>query len=106
MPRIDDPSSEPPGATVRRLALGGAPAVLREDEVFIRSHRGRLEAAAVAAGRTRLPRRLRTLLLLVDGRASVGELRHSLSRYRSLDESLDMLHKMALIEPLPPLLGV
>jgi len=67
--------------------------------VFIRSWHGRAEAARRDGA---LPRRLRTLLLLIDGRRSVGDLRVGLSRYRSLDEGLDMLRKMGLIEPLPP----
>ena len=84
---------------VRSLALSGSAAPLRDDEVFIRSHLGRIEAARRPAA---VPRRLRLLLLLVDGRASVGDLRRGLSRYRSLDEGLDMLRKMGLIETLPP----
>lgn len=94
MPPLDDAARR----RVRRLALGGDAPLLRDDEVFIRSHLGRLEAARRPP---QLPRRLRTLLLLVDGRASVGDLRLGLSRYRSLDEGLDMLRKMGLIEPLP-----
>jgi hypothetical protein len=83
---------------VRRLALGGDAPLLRDEVVFIRSHLGRLEAGRRPP---QLPRRLRTLLLLVDGRASVGDLRRGLSRYRSMDEGFDMLRKMGLIEPLP-----
>ena len=87
---------------VRRLALGAGAPPLRDDEIFIRSPMGRLEAVRRPP---QLPRRLRTLLLLVDGRASVADLRRGLSRYRSLDEGLDMLRKMGLIEPLPAPLG-
>jgi len=83
---------------VRALALGDDAPPMRDDQVFIRSHLGRAEALRRPP---QLPRRLRTLLLLVDGRASVGELRRGLSRYRSLDEALDMLRRMGLIETLP-----
>jgi hypothetical protein len=85
-------------ATVRRLVLGGDAPVLRDDEVFIRSWLGRVEAGRRDGA---LPRRLRLLLLVVDGRRTVGDLRRGLDRYRSLDESLDMLRRMGLIEPLP-----
>jgi hypothetical protein len=44
---------------------------------------------------------LRTLLALVDGRRSVGELRAAIHSYRGLDDALDMLRKMGFIEPLP-----
>ncbi len=92
------PLDETARRNVRRLALGGDAPLLRDDEIFIRSHLGRAEAVRRPP---QLPRRLRTLLLLVDGRASVGDLRRGLSRYRSLDEGIDMLRKMGLIEPLP-----
>jgi len=82
---------------IRALALGGDAPPVGDDQVFVRSRLGRAE---VLRRPPQLPRRLRTLLLLVDGRASVGELRRGLSRYRSLDEGLDMLRKMGLIEPL------
>jgi hypothetical protein len=87
---------------VRRLALAGDAPVLRGDEVFLRSWMGRLELAR-APGRT--PRRLRALLLRVDGCASVDQLRRRHPQLRYLDEGLDMLRKMGLIEPLPPALG-
>ncbi len=92
------PLDESARRMVRRLALGGQAPLLRDDQIFIRSHLGRQEAVRRPS---QLPRRLRTLLLLVDGRASVGDLRRGLSRYRSLEEGLDMLRKMGLIEPLP-----
>jgi DNA-binding transcriptional ArsR family regulator len=96
------PLDESARRNVRRLARGGQAPLVRAAEIFSRSHLGRLEAVRRPP---LLPRRLRTLLLLVDGRASVGDLRRGLSRYRSLDEGLDMLRKMGLIEPLPAPLG-
>ena len=83
---------------VRRLALGGDPAVLREELVFIKTRIGRDEARSTDSS---IPRRLRTLLALVDGRRSVGELRAAIHSYRGLDDALDMLRKMGFIEPLP-----
>ncbi|HQY27695.1 MAG TPA: hypothetical protein PK956_01010 [Burkholderiaceae bacterium] len=83
---------------VRRLAMGGDPAVLREDVVFIKTRLGRDESRRTD---TSIPRRLRTLLALVDGRRSVGELRAAIHSYRGLDDGLDMLRKMGFIEPLP-----
>lgn len=83
---------------VRRLALGGEPAVLREELVFIKTRIGRDEARRTDSS---IPRRLRTLLALVDGRRSVGELRAAIHSYRGLDDALDMLRKMGFIEPLP-----
>jgi hypothetical protein len=85
-------------AIVRRLALGGDPAVLREELVFIKTRIGRDEARRTDSS---IPRRLRTLLALVDGRRSVGELRAAIHSYRGLDDALDMLRKMGFIEPLP-----
>lgn len=87
---------------VRRLALAGDAPVMRGDEVFLRSWMGRLELAG-PSGQT--PRRLRALLLRVDGCASVDQLRRRHPQLRNLDEGLDMLRKMGLIEPLPPALG-
>jgi hypothetical protein len=83
---------------VRRLAMGGEPPVLREDQVFIKTRVGREEARRTDSS---IPRRLRTLLALVDGRRSVGELRAAIHSYRGLDDALDMLRKMGFIEPLP-----
>lgn len=71
---------------------------IAEADVFIRSHLGRLEAADRYSS---LPRRLRVLLMLVDGKASVADMRRGLARYRGLDDSLDMLRQMGLIETLP-----
>jgi hypothetical protein len=85
-------------AAVRRLVLAGDCAPLRDDEVLLRSWQGR---AAAANPRAALPRRLRTLLLLVDGACTVGELRLRLSRLRGLEDGLDMLLRMGLIERLP-----
>lgn len=89
-------SSLPP--LLSRLALGAEPSPIREDEVFIKTQLGRCEAGR---SDTTIPRRLRTLLALVDGRRSVGELRVALHRYRGLDDALDMLRRMGFIEPLP-----
>ncbi len=83
---------------VWQLALGGDPAVMHDGEIFIKTRLGRDEARRSEAS---IPRRLRTLLALVDGRRSVAELRVAIHSYRSLDDSLDMLRKMGFIEPLP-----
>jgi len=83
---------------IRKLALSGEPPVLADGEIFLRTVRGNEEARTA---RRRLPQRLRMLLLLVDGRRSVGDFRRGLSRFRNLDESLDMLAKMGLIDRLP-----
>ena len=83
---------------IRKLAQAGEPPVLVDGEVFLRTPRGNDE---VRTARRLLPQRLRMLLLLVDGRRSVGDFRRGLSRYRNLDESLDMLAKMGLIDQLP-----
>ena len=94
-----DPSAE---SSVHQLLMRfGAQSLSRpllEDDVFIRSHLGRLEAADRFSN---LPRRLRVLLMLVDGRASVGDMRRGLARFRGLDDALDMLRHMGLIETLP-----
>jgi len=84
--------------SVRLLVFAGDRVALRDDEVLLRSWTGRAAAAGQHAG---LPRRLRTLLLLVDGMSTVGELRGRLHRFRSLDEAFDMLIQMGLIERLP-----
>ena len=83
---------------VRRLALRGAPAVMSEDLVFIKTRYGREEVRRTDAS---IPRRLRPLLAVIDGRRSVGELRRSVHSYRGLDDALDMLRKMGFVEPLP-----
>ncbi|MCZ7560521.1 MAG: hypothetical protein M5U30_11045 [Burkholderiaceae bacterium] len=72
--------------------------MLREDTVFIKTRIGRDEARRTDCS---IPRRLRTLLALIDGRRSVGELRAAIHSYRGLDDALDMLRKMGFIEPLP-----
>lgn len=71
---------------------------LREDEIFIKTRVGRDESRR---SDSTIPRRLRTLLTVVDGRRSVGALRAAIHTYRGLDDSLDMLHRMGFIEPLP-----
>jgi hypothetical protein len=87
--------------TVKWLALGGISPFLKDDEVFIRTHLGRIE---IQNPSSTVPRRLRTMLLLVDGRRTLADFRRSMTRYRNLDESLDMLFKMGLIERLPELM--
>ncbi len=88
-----------PGDTIRRLVLAGEPPVMHGDEVFVRTRLGRNE---VAYPSDQLPRRLRMLLLLIDGRRTVDDFRTGLTRYRGLDDALDMLRKMHMIEPLRP----
>lgn len=88
----------PHSPAMRRLAFGDTPALMREDEIFIKTRMGRDEARATDST---IPRRLRMLLALVDGRRSVAELRTSLRSFRSLDDGLDMLRKMGFIEALP-----
>lgn len=69
-----------------------------DSDIFIRTLRGQREALE----RTReLPHRIRMLLMLIDGRRSVGAFRAAMTNFRSLDETLDMLIKMSLIERLP-----
>jgi hypothetical protein len=87
--------------TVKRLALGGITPLLKDDEIFIRTHLGRIE---IQNPTSTIPRRLRTMLLLVDGKRTLADFRRSMTRYRNLDESLDMLFKMGLIERLPELM--
>jgi hypothetical protein len=87
--------------TVKRLALGGITPLLKDDEIFIRTHLGRIE---IQNPSSTIPRRLRTMLLLVDGKRTLADFRRSMTRYRNLDESLDMLFKMGLIERLPELM--
>ena len=84
-----------------RLDLMGAQTLIKDDEIFIRSHLGRVE---VQSPTSTVPRRLRTMLLLVDGRRTVADFRRSMTRYRNLDESIDMLCKMGLIERLPEIM--
>ncbi|MEI8303217.1 MAG: hypothetical protein WCG13_07965 [Burkholderiales bacterium] len=93
----ESPSTE---ATVdqllRRFGARASFVPVREDDVFVRTARGRLELIDRCSP---LPRRLRMLLTLIDGRVSVAELRRGVSRYRSLSDALDMLRRMQLIEP-------
>ena len=86
-----------PGDTIRRLVLAGDPPVLHGDEVFVRTRLGRNEVAYPSDA---LPRRLRMLLLLIDGRRTVDDFRTGLNRYRGLEDALDMLRKMHMIESL------
>ena len=88
---------------ILRLASGAEGAALRDDDVYIKTRLGRLEAAEAASS---LPRRLRTLLILVDGRRSIADFRRGLTRFRNLDECFDMLRKMGFIETLPPRLAL
>ncbi len=86
----------------RRFGVRADYRPLREDDVFLRSHLGRLEASDRYSS---LPRRLRVLLMLVDGKANVADMRRGLARYRGLDDALDMLRQMGLIETLPVPMG-
>ena len=83
---------------LRRLASAGEPAPLPGTLVYLKTRIGREESRRAEAT---IPRRLRTVLSLVDGRRSVQVLRALLYTYRGLDDALDMLQKMGLIEPLP-----
>ncbi|RIK91333.1 MAG: hypothetical protein DCC72_11015 [Burkholderiales bacterium] len=83
---------------LRQLASAGEPTPLPEALVFLKTRLGREESRRAEAT---IPRRLRTVLALVDGRRSVQVLHTLLHSYRGLDDALDMLHKMGLIEPLP-----
>ncbi|UCE32616.1 MAG: hypothetical protein JSW68_06915 [Burkholderiales bacterium] len=91
-----------PGPQFRRSIIdalvNAQPKVIYDDDVFIKTHLGRREVVATVGT---LPQRLRMLLLLIDGRRSVGTFRAELTRYRSLEESIDMLHRMGMIERLP-----
>lgn len=85
----------------RRLlsqVLGDLPREFEDGEIYVRSHHGRLVAEQ---GSSTLPRRMRLLLLLVDGRSTVGQLRSRLIRFRGFEDCLDMLRSMGLIEALP-----
>lgn len=83
---------------LRQLASAGEPVPLSGTLVYIKTRIGREESRRAEAT---IPRRLRTVLALVDGRRSVQVLRTLLHSYRGLDDALDMLQKMGLIEPLP-----
>jgi hypothetical protein len=72
--------------------------LILDTDIFMRTTRGQAEALE---RRRELPHRLRMLLMLIDGRRTVGDFRAAMSNFRSLDESLDMLMKMSFIERLP-----
>jgi hypothetical protein len=86
------------GEQVLRMVAHADSLVLRDEEVFVKTKMGRIETSQVTSN---LPRRLRMLLILVDGRRTMGDFRRGLTRFRSLDECFDMLRKMGYIEPLP-----
>jgi hypothetical protein len=86
------------GEQILKMVANGDNLVLRDEEVFIKTKMGRVETSQVQSG---LPRRLRMLLILVDGRRSMGDFRRGLTRFRSLDECFDMLRKMGYIESMP-----
>jgi hypothetical protein len=72
--------------------------LILDGEIFIRTQRGNREA--IERNRE-LPHRLRMLLMLIDGRRTVGHFRAAMTNFRSLDEALDMLIKMNFIQRLP-----
>jgi hypothetical protein len=80
------------------LLVRGELGLILDSDVFIRTARGQRE---VLERHRELPHRLRMLLMLIDGRRSVGNFRAAMTNYRSLDESLDMLMRMSYIERLP-----
>ena len=84
--------------TLQRLVAGHDLVVLNDEEVFIKTQRGRREAAAIDST---LPRRLRMLLILVDGHRTMSDFRRGLTRFRNLDECVDMLRQMGCIQTLP-----
>ncbi len=86
------------GEQILKMVANGENLVLRDEEVFIKTKMGRIETSQVQSN---LPRRLRMLLILVDGRRSMGDFRRGLTRFRSLDECFDMLRKMGYIESMP-----
>ena len=86
------------GAQILRMATNGDSLVIRDEDIFIKTKIGRIETSQVSST---LPRRLRMLLILVDGRRTMGDFRRGLTRFRSLDECFDMLRKMGYIESLP-----
>jgi hypothetical protein len=83
---------------VLRMAMGAEVSPLEADDVYLKTALGRLECARAE---TNLPRRLRMLLMLMDGRRSVADFRSGLTRYRNLDDSIDMLRRMGYIQALP-----
>ena len=90
-------------AQLLRMASPARRHALQDEDVFVKTPRGRAE---VSRRDSALPRRLGDLLLLIDGRRSIGDLRRTLVRFRSLDECLDMLRTKGLIAPLPRLPGL
>lgn len=86
------------GKALLRLLIDCELVPLRDEDVFIKTHRGRTEATEV---HSELPRRLRMLLILVDGHRTMADFRRGLTRFRNLDECFDMLRKMGFIETLP-----
>ncbi len=88
----------PSVADFLRQIAQAEPAVLRDDVIFLKTRLGRDESRRTDST---IPRRLRMLLSLVDGRRSVIDLRFALHSYRGIDDALDMLHRMGFIEPLP-----
>ena len=93
----DNSAGDYPRLPLSRLVRGEL-GLIFDSDIFIRTLRGQREALE----RTReLPHRIRMLLMLIDGRRSVGAFRAAMTNFRSLDETLDMLIKMALIERLP-----
>ena len=86
------------GEQILKMVANGENLILRDEEVFIKTKMGRVETSQVQSN---LPRRLRMLLILVDGRRSMGDFRRGLTRFRSLDECFDMLRKMGYIESMP-----
>lgn len=72
--------------------------LILDSDVFIRTMKGQREALE---RQRELPHRLRMMLMLIDGRRSVGNFRAAMTQFRSLDETIDMLMRMHLIERLP-----
>jgi hypothetical protein len=68
-----------------------------DEDIFIKTHHGRAE---IERGNM-LPQRLRMLLMLIDGKRSVGAFRETLTNFRGLDDAVFMLEKMGMIERLP-----
>ena len=68
-----------------------------DDDIFIKTHLGRQE---IERGNM-LPQRLRMLLMLIDGKRTVGAFRETLTNFRGLDDAVYMLDKMGMIERLP-----
>jgi hypothetical protein len=73
-----------------------------DDDVFIKTHLGRQE---IERGNM-LPQRLRMLLMLIDGKRSVGAFRETLTNFRGLDDAVFMLDRMGMIELLPGTLEI